>query len=71
MVLEIDPIVEKEVHIIVAETEGIIRMTIIMVIEVTDLEMGNTKQTLGIMIGLIIEGKILTRIMAKGIETEV
>ena len=71
MVLEIDPIVEKEVHIIVAETEGIIRMAIIMVIEVTDLEMGNTKQIIGIVIGVIIEGKISTKIMVKGIETEV
>ena len=71
MALEIDLIVEKEVHIIMAETEGIIRMAIIVVIEVTDLEMENTIQTIGIVIGLIIEGKILTKIMLKEIETEV
>ena len=71
MALEIDLIVEKEVHITVAETEGTIRMAIIMVIEVTDPEMGITKQIIGIVIGLIIEGKISTKIMAKGIETEV
>ena len=34
MALEIDLIVEKEVCITVAETEGIIRMAIIMVIKV-------------------------------------
>ena len=38
--LEIDLIVEKEVHTIVAETEGIIRMVTIMVTEVTDPEIG-------------------------------
>ena len=52
MALEIDLIVEKEVHIIVAETEGTIRMAIIMVIEVTNPEMGITKQIIGIMTGL-------------------
>ena len=41
--LEIDLIVGKEVCIIVAETEGIIRKAMIMVIEVTDPEMGITK----------------------------
>ena len=46
-------------------------MAIIMVIEVTDLEMGITKQIIGIMIGLITEGKILTKIIVKEIETEV
>ena len=71
MALEIDPIVEKEVCITVAETEGIIRMAIIMVIEVTDPEMGITKQIIGIMTGLITEGKILTKSMVKGTETEV
>ena len=71
MALEIDLIVEKEVLITVAETEGTIRMAIIMVIEVTDPEMGITKQIIGIVIGLIIEGKISTKIMAKGIGTEV
>ena len=71
MALEMDLIVEKEVHIIVAETEGIIRMAVIMVIEVTDPEMQNTKQIIGIMTGLVIEGKILTKIMVKEIETKV
>ena len=71
MALEIDLIVEKDVHIIVAETEGIIRMAVIMVIGVTDPVMGITKQITGIMIGLIIEGKILTKIIVKEIETEV
>ena len=71
MALEIDLIVEKEFHIIIAETEGIIRMTIIMVIEAIDLEMGNTKQIIGIVIGLSIEGKVLTKIIVKDIETEV
>ena len=40
--LEIDLIVEKEDCIIVVETEGTIRMVIIMVIEATDPEMGIT-----------------------------
>ena len=70
MALEIDLIVEKEVHITVAETEGTIRMAIIMVTEATDPEI-ITKQIIGIVIGLIIEGKISTKIMAKGIGTEV
>ena len=70
-VLEIDLIVEREVHITVVETEGTIRMAIIMVTEVTDPEMGITKQIIGIVIGLIIEGKISTKIIAKGIETVV
>ena len=71
MALEIDLTVEIEVQITVAETEGTIRIAIIMVIEVTDPEMVITKQIIGIVIGLIIEGKISTKIMAKGIETEV
>ena len=71
MAVEIDLIVEKELHIIVAETEGTIRMAIIMVIEVTDPKMGSTKQIIGIVIGVIIEGKISTKIMAKGMGTEV
>ena len=71
MALEIDLIVEKEVCIIVEETEGTIRMAIIMVIEVTDPGMGITKQIIGIVIGLIMEGKISTKIMAKGTGTEV
>ena len=46
-------------------------MAIIMVTEVTDPEMRITKQIIGIVIGLTIEGKISTKIMAKGIQTEV
>ena len=48
MALEIDLIVEKEVCITVVETEGTIRMAIIIEIEVRDPEMGNTKQIIGI-----------------------
>ena len=58
-------------HIIVTEIEGTIRMAIVMVIEATDLEMGIIKQIIDIMTGPVIEGKILTRIMVKEIETEV
>ena len=68
MALEIDLIVEKEVCIIVAETEGTIRMAIIIVIEAKDPEMGITKQIIGIMTGLVTEGKFLTKIMVKEIE---
>ena len=71
MALEIDLIVEKEVHVIVAETEGTIRMAINMVIEATDPEMGITKQIIDIIAGLVIEGKILTKTMVKEIKTEV
>ena len=71
MALEVDLIVEKEDPIIVAETEGTIRMAITMVIEATDPEMGIIKQIIGIMTGPVIEGKFLTKIMVKEIETEV
>ena len=71
MALETNLVVEKEVHIIVVETEGTTRMVIIMVIEATDPEMGIIKHITGIMTGPVIEGKILTKIMAKEIETEV
>ena len=54
-----------------AEAEEVIRIAIIMVIEVTDPEMGNTKQAIGIMIDLIIRGKVLIKIMVREIETEV
>ena len=69
MALEMDLIAEKDICIIVAETEGTIRRAILLVIEVTDPEMGITQQIIGIVIGLIIEGKISTKIMAKGIES--
>ena len=71
MVLEIDPIVETEVHIIVVETEGIIRTAIIMVMEIIDLEMEIIKPIIGRITGPSIEGKVLTKIMAKEIEIEV
>ena len=71
IVLETDPIVENEVHIIMAEVGETIRIAIIMVIEVIDPEMKDIRQTIGTMIDLIIEGKVLIKIMAKEIETEV
>ena len=71
MVLEIDPIGEKEVHIIVVETEGIIRTAIIMVMETIDLEMEIIKPIIDRMTGPTIEGKIVTKVMAKEIEIEV
>ena len=71
MDLETDPIVGNEVLIIVAEAGKTIRITIIMVIEIIDPEMGNSKQTIGTMIDLIIEGKVLIKIMVREIETEV
>ena len=42
-----------------------------MVIEVIDPEMGDIRQTIGTMIDLIIEGKVLIKNMAKEVETEV
>ena len=69
MALEIDHIVETEVHTIVVGIEGTIRTTIIMVMEAIDLEMEITK-TIGTMIGPIIEDNILTKTMAKEIEIE-
>ena len=71
MVLEIDPMVETEVHIIVVEIEETIRTTIIMVMETIDLEMEVIKPIIDRMIGPTIEGKILTKIVAKEIEIEV
>ena len=70
MILETDLIVEIEVHIIVEETEEIIRIAIIIVIEVIDPEMGNIKQ-IGIMVEPIIEGRISIKIMVREIQTEV
>ena len=51
--------------------EGTIRITIIMVMETIDLEMEIIKSIIGRMTGPIIEGKILTKIMAKETEIEV
>ena len=65
MVLEIGLIVETEIHIKIVGTEGTIKTIIIMVLEAIDLEIEITNVT-----GLITEGKILTKIMAKEIETE-
>ena len=71
MALEIDNIAETEVHIIVVEIEGTIRTTIVMAVEAIDLEMEIIKPIIGRMTGPIIEGIILTKIMAKEIEIEV
>ena len=71
MILETDPIVETEVHIIVVEIEGTIRTTIIMVMETIDLEMEIIKPIIGRMTGPVIEGIVLTKIMAKETEIEV
>ena len=71
MDLETDPIVGNEVHIIVAEAGETIRITIIMVVEIIDPEMGNIKQTIGTMIDLVMEGKFLIKIIVREIETEV
>ena len=74
MDLETEPIEGKEVHIIMAEAEEAIRITITIVVEIIDLEitiMGNIRQTIGTMIDLIKEGKASIKIMVKGIETEV
>ena len=70
MALEIDHIAETEVHIIVVGIEGTIKTIIIMVMEAIDLGMKITK-VIGTMIGPIIEGKVLTKTMAKEIEIEV
>ena len=70
MALEIDHIAETEAHTIVVGIEGTIRTIIIMVMEATDLGMEITK-AIGTMIGPIIEGKLLTKTMAKEIEIEV
>ena len=71
MDLGTDPILGNEVHIIVAEAGETTRITIIMVVEIINPEMGNIKQTIGTMIDLIIEGKVLIKIMVREIETEV
>ena len=70
MILEIDHTAEREVHIIVVEIEGTIRTTIIMVMEAIDLEMEIITPIIGRTTGPIIEGKLLTKIMAKEIEIE-
>ena len=62
---------EREVHIIVVEIEGTIRTAIVMVMETIDLDMEIIKPIIGRMTGPIIEGIILTKIMAKEIEIEV
>ena len=74
MDLETDPIVWNEAHIMVAEAEEAIKITVTIVVEIIDLEitiMGNIRQTIGIMIDLITEGKASIKIMVKGIGTEV
>ena len=69
MALEIVHIAETEVHIIMVGIEGTIKTIIFMVMEAIDLGMEITK-VIGTMIGPIIEGKILTKTMAKEIEME-
>ena len=51
-----------------AEVGETIEMVIIMAI---DPEMGDFRQTVGTMLDLITEGKVLIKIMAKEIEIEV
>ena len=68
MILETDPIVWNEVHIMVAEAEEAIRITISIVVEIIDLEitvMGNIRQAIGTMIDLITEGKLQSRLWSK------
>ena len=75
MNLETDPILGNKVHIIVAEAEEAIKITITKVVEIIDPEipiiMGNIRQTIGTMIDLLTDGKISITIIVKGIETEV
>ena len=73
MDLETDPIVGNEVHIMVIEVEETIKITVTTVVEITDLGiavMGTIRETIGIMIGLVMEGIISIKIMAKDIGTE-
>ena len=63
MILEIDPIVELELHITVVEIEGTIKTEIIMVMETIGLGMEIIKPLTDRM-----TGPILTKIMAKEIE---
>ena len=74
MDLETDPIVGNEVCIMVAEAEEAIKIAITIVVGIIDTEiaiMGNFRQRIGTMIDLIIEEKVLVKIMVKGIGTEV
>ena len=70
MILETDLIVENKVLTIAVEAEEIIRIAIIMVIEIIDPEMRNSKQ-IGIMVDLIIKGRVSIKIMVREIQTEV
>ena len=69
-ILEIEHIVEREVLIMV-EIRETFRTVIIMEMEIIDLEMKVIKPTTDRMTGQIIEGIILTKIMATEIETGV
>ena len=71
IVLGTDLIVENKVRIIVAGIGEIIKMATITVMEGTEPEMGDTHQTIGIMIDPTTEGKVLIKIIAKGTEIEV
>ena len=72
IILGIDPIVEREVNIIMVGIEETIRTVIIMEIEIIDLEMKVIKPTIiDKVTGPIIEGIMLTKMLAKEIETDV
>ena len=64
---ERDPTVGNAVCIMVTEAVEAIRITVTTVIEITDLVivvMGNIRETIGIMIGLVTEG--ITSIKVRG-----
>ena len=65
IILETGHIAEIEVHIIVVETEEIVRTIITMVLEATDIGIEIIK-----VIDPITESKIPTKLMAKEIDTE-
>ena len=71
---ETDPIIGNAVCIVVIEEGEAIKITVITIAEIIDLEitvMGTIKETIGIMTGLIIEGIASIKDMAKDIDTEV
>ena len=71
---ETDAIVGNMVHTVVIEEGEAIKITIITIAEIIDLEipvMGTIKETIGIMTGQITEGITSIKDMAKDIDTEV
>ena len=70
MVLEIDHIAETGGPYNIGRNRRNYQNNNIMVMEAIDLEMEIIKPIIGRMTGPIIEGKILTKIMAKEIEIE-